>query len=400
MSKILSKITDPINNLFGGIKPKKKVKKIKKKKGEEDEDNPNKVLSNEVIRKSNESDWGGWAGTMVSSLVYSLIWLIVGSNLMYIHRYVKNGPHKDENIPSGIDLFPADPDQPPYSDGNVSLSKETLEKLKRISESNQSLLEKGKSAAQIGADFMKNKLDKRIQKFKNSGKSSIEKAAEKIKELKQKEIKDLYDFKYSNPYKFLKAKDSSWRKVVNDGIQGSYTTIRGLTNFAINYSGEPANLYEKDTRANLTDRIIFFLVTLFVIGFMFMSPFMSAFAAVSWIPLYGFFSTLGLSIISSTSNGLWHFIKSAVPGIPFAIIAAFGVAVAQLVQLLGTIFVLPFMISAKFAGKLIIENMFNALCVFLFFAGMNAYDYLDQFVAFGITVAIFVMILVIQFKFV
>lgn len=307
-----------------------------------------------------KNDFVGWINDMPKYLIFSIIWLIVGSNVLYFQKYLE----KPDNQKEYGEIFPDDINKAPYRD------KSNIEKLKEL----------GKKKAQEALQNIHSKrqeLKSRIEKISKlkkpqTGGGKLKDALNKLLETQEKieknKVQELVEFKYSNPYKILRSSDKwvvgKMGKISADGIAYSFMYARSAIKNTLKY-----------THA-LGERIKFLGPEFF--SFFLLPLVMIMLIMYHIIPTYGFLSTILFSVMKSFSYGITGIILAF---IPYYLISAFGVSIVQPLIYAATFLFLPFIMDYKKSGEIFVNNFLKGIFVFLGLIVYSSFYYLETVIS-------------------
>lgn len=322
--------------------------------------------------KKPKNDWSGWGKSMVNSLIFAILFMIVGSNAIYLQSYVLKS-EKEYG-----DIFPDDINKAPYRD------KSNLEKLKElaIKKKQEAFMEAYRKAQklkdkknELGAKFQEkiSGIGSGLNKSKNQAgggklKDALDNLLKTQEKIEKNKIKELVEFKYSNPYKLLRSSDKwvvgKMGKIAADGIANSFLYPRIAIKTLFNYLSK---IFGSDIST-------FYLFTPLVIASFYITP------------IYGFLSTTLFSFTNAFTKGIVGVILAC---IPFYLLPAFGVAIAQPFILAATFLFLPFIMDYKKTIKIVKQDgIINGVFIFLGLICYNSFNYIQHEISIPISVVI------------
>lgn len=284
-----------------------------------------------------KNDLIGFGKSVVSALVITFIWAILGCNFMYLQNYVSG---KDK--PLG-ELFPADAKAAPYSDGSEKKSRDFA----RAWAATKTGIQAKSKALQQGFNARKGKEGSVTNQA--GGAIDVNKKAlfEKVTGLT----------KYSSPYNWKSGEEGlfgDFKAWIANSVEFSYVNGRGLINKMF------------DLTHGLT-KVSPALVLLFSV------PIVAIVTQLA--PFYGFLSTLVGEVQAPNKGWIWALIFLFVLGFDF-ILAGF-VGFLQTVQTFFTFIALPVMLDSSGVFTIMGEHHQLFTGMFGFFVIANAFAYLQ-----------------------
>jgi len=303
-----------------------------------------KETKKKAEEKTKSNDWGSFGLSVLVSFVYTLVWGLIGSNLLFI-------------INSNLDkLLPTDPEQLPYS----------------IPKKLSKAIEMTSLNPQKGGEYRNCKYSSAT----TGKKGSFMDLFTGFTTTKGPSGKMSTNFPYN-----LKSKDSlSWIDNVKDwfanSIQFSYIHGRSVLKDLLGLFNRACSQTENDT-------VIFLLSIIIVPLILFSSP--------GW----GFFSTLFGEFFSTNNAWVFGGISLLLFGIGMFIPAS--VSFIQFIQTLGLFFILPVLTNSNIVLSIMKEKINVLAAIFGAFVVSQAFSYLDNTISISMLVAYIISIIASNF---
>ena len=292
----------------------------------------------EEEKQSKTNDWGSFGLSILVSFVYTLVWGVIGSNLLFI-------------VNSDLDkLLPTDSTQPPYS---------VPPKQPKAIEMN--------SFGQRGGTY-KNCKYASATKGKNGSLLDLFTGFT----MKAPSGKPSGNFPYNLKKKSLI--DLSWVDNVKDwfanSVQFSYIHGRSILKDIL-------GLFNKACSQTASDNFLFVLSILIVPLIVFSSP--------SW----GFFATLFAEFFST--NNAWVFGIASIFLFGIGIFIPATIGFTQFMQTLGLFFLLPLLTNSSIVVSILKEKINLLAILFGGFVVSQAFTYLDNTISISMLVAYIIL---------
>ena len=296
--------------------------------------------SKEKVTERKTNDWLGFAKYLVSALITTILWALIGSNFIFLQRQVVKGEKKIS------ELFPYDSEKAPYWDSNDEKLK-TRERLLELEQ--RRINDELRRAAQIGGNGNQQDI------------AALE--ARKNKILSKLGLKS-YSFPYKGKSKPLGLKGDLY-EWFSKSVEYSYTNGRKLLNDVL------------DTTSEFHPIFIILLCVPLLAFILFITPF------------YGLISTI-IGTFNTPSRGSWtRYLVAFLFIFFFGMTVAGSVAAIQMLQVVGTFLILPLLMNWREVWSIITEHcaIFTAIFGLLVLAESFVYLKPEAVGAMGLTYA-------------
>lgn len=305
-----------------------------------------------------ENDWGSFAVSLLTGFILIVIWAIIGSNLLYLVRYVNKGSNTFGNFfpdnAKDAPYFPASGSAPPQRGNLFSYLTTTLSDV-------QANLKKGDT----GKVPAPKQLPPKIPSFKRKPQQELE-----MQELRKMsggainpKLAEMFEkmsglSKYSFPYNWKSSEEGllgDFKAWIANSVEFSYINGR---------SGINELLSILNTVENGVGSWSIFLLSLPVILLILLLT-----------QFYGFFSTLIGEVIGPNKGWIWAIIFFFVLGFDF--ILAFIVTIVQTIQNIFTFLFVPAFLDWNSISQILVEHTTLLTTVFGLYVISSAYANLD-----------------------